>query len=273
VDTGLARGTLVSVVKTLASLDLVRIEKDGQRHIYHVLMPVQNRTDRSKSEPVELSTSGSNLNRSVSESDRSTGSKVNRHRFKSMHPTGSNLNRHLNLKENLKENLKGAQAREPESEGLSSEEKAKQAKQAKQAAAPPPAPPPKAPTTGTTESSAVRPDDPFDDGGETKPWMGNLLGRTVHLAARPPDAVTDDDRPRTEADRLRMAEQMAGLVADLQRSLRAKSYPPRSAVLDRQEQIDACERIPRVTPRFLSGAQLAAARRIAGIQPACRPDA
>jgi hypothetical protein len=105
IDTGLARPTILAVVHALDRLGLIRIEKRGQGHVYHVerpAEPVQNKTSyRSKSEPA----TSSHMNQSRSKSEPATGSKTASDRFKNTPPTGSNSipKPVKNLKKNLGE--------------------------------------------------------------------------------------------------------------------------------------------------------------------------
>jgi hypothetical protein len=56
----------------------------------------------------------------------------------------------------------------------------------------------------------------------------------------------------------------------MQRNLRAKSYPPRAAILERHEQIEAMTRRPSMA-KHLPPEVLAAERRRLGIRPLAPP--
>jgi hypothetical protein len=76
-----------------------------------------------------------------------------------------------------------------------------------------------------------------------------------------PDATDSGDPGDQPAD----PGQVAAVLAALKRELRMRAYPPRAAVLDRDEQIAAVEDKPRPKPAHLAGAALAAARARAGV--------
>jgi hypothetical protein len=127
------------------------------------------------------------------------------------------------------------------------------------------------PTSGATEGGTQQPD-PFADAGESKAFASRVLGRTVHLAIGGAEGITEDDTPRTEQDRQRIAETMAAARRALEATFRSRADEIRFG----QPQRPADEQIAAVTPQlrpkplFLTGAVLLAARRAAGI-PAAAP--
>jgi Helix-turn-helix domain len=122
-----------------------------------------------------------------------------------------------------KKAAQGAEASEVSSLG----NEGKQARAATTASAPP-----KAPVLGTTTGSGLTAyrvpgaDDPFGD------WLAEGTpashpGRPAALLVAPPDTITEDDPPQTEADRARMAAQFAQLAHDLGRGMRHFAIPRR----------------------------------------------
>jgi len=87
VDTGLARATVIVVLRSLAAKALIEIEKVGkQGHNYRVLQPVQNQTGhRFKSRPVEGGKPVQNQTGHRSKTEPATGSKTASNRFKIDH--------------------------------------------------------------------------------------------------------------------------------------------------------------------------------------------
>ena len=115
VDTGLARQTILTVVRTLASLGLIRIEKDGQKHVYHVLLPVHNKTgNRSNTRPEPVQNKTSDRSNSVSQPVQNDD------------PNRSKINT-LTLNRTSKRTSAREDAREPETEVLSIGKEGKQA--------------------------------------------------------------------------------------------------------------------------------------------------
>ena len=185
-DTGLARATLVLVLRRLAELTLIRIEKVGKRHHYHLDFPVQNKTDhQSKSEPVHRSKSEPRRSRSepvIGSKTSATGSNLNPHRFKFAT---------LTLKEPIKEPMApptgdAGRAGAPEPENKISDSGKREASKEGAAALPvPPAPTPEpaggqAPMIGQPPAEGGKPPgDPFDEGGGdtagTPPTRGSYL--------------------------------------------------------------------------------------------------
>ena len=155
------------------------------------------------------------------------------------------------LNESLKLPLQAPQAREASKEIEEME-----------ATAPPPAPPRKPPEHGTTT-----------DGIRHHTEAPALAARSSDAFLRDPSP--DDALPKAEADAItvdpeeqaRIAAQLAALVQTMTRKLQ-RNFPPRLSALTTDEMREI------VTPRrdqarYLNGAELAAARRIAGI--AARP--
>lgn len=258
-DTGLARQTVLTVVHALADHGLIRIEKEGQRFIYHLVLPVQNKTgDRSNIRPDK------SANRSKSRP--ATGLKSSPNRSKNIPETGLNLD--PNLKYNQKENLKRARETREAPDGAEPEKRVFDSDLKEEGGTPPPVPSDQQPEATTTGS------EPFQGLDDAKAFMSQKLGRTVHLDAPEPDAVTEDDRPKTEADRERMAAQIAAMLEGLAGTrksptsastggkLSMRAYPPgHKPIRDRWDQADACKAPLRDVT--LKGDQLAAARRIA----------
>lgn len=119
--------------------------------------------------------------------------------------------------------------------------------------------PPKAPALGTTTAgvpaNALRPPGATTD--DFRNWLDR--GAPACLTAAAPDTLTEDDTPRTEADRAHMAAQLADLAASLAGNYQ-NNYPPRAASMSADDQISTVVERPRDRAFHLAGDQLAAAR-------------
>lgn len=245
-DTGLARQTVLLVVKRLEALGLIRIEKKGQKNVYHVILPVQNKTGRrskSRPEPVQNQTS----NRSNSDKKPVQNDDSNRSNFNT-----------LTLKRTLKGTRAAANGGEPQSEVLSPEKK--------EDAAPPPVPPP-TPPDATTPGG-----DPFGE------WLADGTpaghpGQPVLLKAEAPETVTEDDVPKTPEDRARMAAQLAALAQQLAQSKRNFAIPrgPQFTVNEHREVAAGMARTPE--PAIPRGLEAVIAAHRAAVRAGLRPDA
>ena len=115
-DTGLARQTILTVVHTLARIGLIRIEKRGRGHEYHVLRPAdrsKSDTDQqSKSRPQEASASVQNKTDDRSKSGPTNGLDRSKNRSRSVQIRYSNRSKSdtLTLKETKKEPLRAREA-------------------------------------------------------------------------------------------------------------------------------------------------------------------
>jgi hypothetical protein len=214
-DTGLARHTILKVVHALAGLGLIRIEKKGKHHVYHVERapePVQNETDdRSRSAPE----TGLDLHRTAAQ----TGANPSPDRCKSDTRTGANLTPKP-LREPIKEPEDARERAQARQNAKSPEEGS--------GSPPPPAPPPKAPVLGATT------------GG----------GSTYRQPGAEPDQPVDP-------------KQFAALIGSLTRGFQ-NNYPPRAAILDRDQQREVIQAAQRPKAKYLPPEYLAVIRRAAG---------
>lgn|SRR5215471_6284386 len=253
-DTGLARQTILTVVHTLARIGLIRIEKRGRGHEYHVLRPAdrsKSDTDQqSKSRPQEASASVQNKTDDRSKSGPTNGLDRSKNRSRSVQIRYSNRSKSdtLTLKETKKEPLRAREAppvrdatpQPPEGAGVAS------TSAAANGAAPPPqstsnTPMPTTPVGSAERSNELRygpPHDPFGDGAP------------ANSATPETDVVTDDDRPKTEADRAAMADRIAELLHDA--FSHSKQHQPAAIP-------------PTDRPRYLTGEALRTQRLAAGI--------
>jgi Helix-turn-helix domain len=286
-DTGLKERQVRISLRALEAHGLIRIEKAGKSRLYHVLRPL-NGEDHTPAHTAAMTPAHTAAIPAQNAAELSTTpaacAGVQRTTPARNAPTPAfcaETPAHTAAKPLLnQENLSRAHAREA-SKILDSNGK-------KEAEPPAPSVPQAsqdATTTGSVPVSAMRnPDDPFrDDGGASKAYASRLLGRTVHLATPQLDTVTEDDRPQTDADRERMAAEIAKAVESLAGSgppgVKARkgawtmrAYPPGARnVFDAEQQQDIYRALQRPEPRHLVGEQLAAARRIAMAQLAHTP--
>lgn len=247
-DTGLARQTVLTVVHGLAALGLIRIEKQGQKHVYHVIRPPEpvynktgqrskNRPDgQSKSRPVDSPSTG--LNSSSDRSKKTTGTGL-----KSLPGT---------LKEPKKEPSARVTAREPEKQDLSFGKQ-------QEGAAPPPAASIPAPAPAAPDIAATPGRDTFnaylDDPNPERAIPAEIEQDVIRADLPDPDAPVDPEYVRA-------------VVAELRHEWRMRAYPPRATDLSRSEQSDLCQVKPSIRSAHLPDAVLRLQRRQAGIRHA-----
>lgn len=259
--TGLAMRTVRSVIHSLEKRQLIRVEaKPGYATHYHILRP-----DTPANGAMAANDTPANQRRDTP----ANGAGAPRQNVPD-HPGKSCTEpRHITT---------GTPAKCPtdpsitQEETLSARARAREGKisdSGKEATAPPPAPPPAVPVIGTTDGSAPPNADGFND------WLdsGAPADGLVHCATDS-EEITEDDPPKTDADRERMAARCRALIEELSGTkqspvgmsgggkLSMQAYPPGyNPVRDRWDQIEAYKpALPDVT---LKAEQLAAARRIA----------
>ena len=119
--------------------------------------------------------------------------------------------------------------------------------------------PPKAPALGTTTAgvpaNALRPPGATND--DFRDWLDR--GAPARLTTDAPDTLTEDDTPRTEADRAHMAAQLANLAASLASNYQ-NNYPPRAASMSADDQTATLAEKTRPRAYHLAGDHLAAER-------------
>lgn len=266
-DTGLARTTVVAVLKSLAAHALIAVAKRGRGHQYTLLAvgnvhrsPVAN-TNRSSVGNVHRSEAPSGSNGAPVSGSPPVGKP---------HATGSKCqpravaNVHSNL---LKEPLKEPVAREEARSGAASGPEPGREDSSGGSGAPPAPPvpgPAKAPTIGKSDSTNgsggyIQPNPPrssnaFLDDPSPHDALPCEIDHDVLRSDLPdPDAPVDPEYVRA-------------VVAELRHELRMRAYPPRAATMSPDDQADAVTEKSRPKTYHPNPEQLAALRKQAGIR-------
>jgi hypothetical protein len=252
-DTGLARQTVLTVVHKLDALGLITITRQGQKHVYTVHYPVQNKTGERSDirpeeprRPVQNKTGGRSDIRPDEASDRS---KNQPEPVQKRDANRSKIATRTSKEEPEKEPY--ARVRTREAVACDREPEKEDFKIEKENVDPPPAAQP-----DTFNAHLENP-----TAGSALPNVVPMPRRAARLAMPPGETVTaelpDDEQPLD-------TERALAEFARVKQALRSRNYPPRAPILDSEQQQDVY-RAAQIRPgaAHLTGDHLVIARQMA----------
>lgn len=129
-------------------------------------------------------------------------------------------------------------------------------------------------TSGTPELTSAKPSSNQEENLKTREEGEDLKipeeGKAEKSAAPTGCAPSSEVAPQTKEGDAQMAAQLAGLARDLARGFQ-NNYPPRAAILDREQQQDVYRALQRPKPAHLPSDILASQRRRLGIHALQEP--